>query len=346
MKCTGKFVAHAAAVLVLVTMFFAAGCDNSAKKEEKQEEKIYAIGFFMYNADTYISSVASAFESAIAGKARVEVHSAQNDQLNQNEQIDAMLARKLDVLVVNLVDIQAGGQIADKAKKAGVSVIFFNREPDLKSLANYGKICFVGTTHLEAGKMQGDIIKNIWDNHPEYDKNKDGKLQYIMIQANPYNSEALARSEHSVKQARKLGVSLEQIGDTLFCDWDEKQAFEAMQLALMTLKDRVELVIANNDSMALGAIAALAEIGFNTGESGSGYIPVIGVDATVQALEAIRKGVMSGTVKQDGKLMGETIATFALNAAVGNDFREGTALEWDESGMAIRLPYFMLEGDR
>lgn len=346
MKNIEKYAACALFVPALFLMVLTAGCEEGSRKTAAQTNDAPVIGVFLYNRDVYISSVAASLEAALTGKAQFEVHSAQNDQLDQNEQIDAMLAHKTNVLVVNLVDMQAAGHIADKAKKAGIPVVFFNREPDLNSIAGYENVCYVGTKAHEAGELQGEIIKRLWSNHPEYDRNGDGKFQYIMIQANPDHPEAIARSEHSVRQARKLGVPMEQIGGTLLCDWDEALAFEAVRLSLPALGEQLELVIANNDSMALGAAAALAEIGFNTGKPGSPYIPVVGVDATEQALDAVRRGVMSGTVKQDGRLMGEVLAKLALNAAAGKNFLEGASLEWDGSGVAVRLPYFALDSER
>jgi len=333
--------------LALAALLSIASCDNVPKEAPAQEKAMPRIDMFLYDQDVYISSVAASVKATLTGKAILEVHSAKNEQLIQNEQIDAVLAKKPDALIINLVDMQASGLIADKAKKAGIPVVFFNREPDLKTMAAaYDRTCFVGTIPMEAGKMQGDIIRHLWGKHPDYDRNKDGKFQYIMIQANAYNPEALARSEYSVRRARELGMDMVQIGDTLLCDWSETQALEAMRLALAVFAEQLELVIANNDSMALGAIAALAELGYNTGEPGGKFIPVVGVDATEQGLEAIRKGTMSGTVKQDGKLMGEIVAALALNVATGKGFLDGTNLQWDDSGRAVRLPYFPMEAEQ
>ncbi len=71
----------------------------------------------------------------------------------------------------------------------------------------------------------------------------------------------------------------------------------------------VELVIANNDGMAEGAIAALQAAGYNTGEEGSTTIPVYGVDAMDSAVQKIENGQMTGTVKQDAEGMASTIMT-------------------------------------
>ena len=122
------------------------------------------------------------------------------------------------------------------------------------------------------------------------------------------------------------------------CNWDEATARQAMQAALAAHEKQIELVIANNDSMALGAIAALAERGYNTGDK-TKFIPVVGVDATPQAMAAIQKGVMSATVKQDGEAMAAAVAALTLNAVAGKAFLDGTPYSWDASGRAIRIPY-------
>lgn len=336
------------AFMLLCCAFLISGCDDKAPTPSARPAGKPLIGVFLYrDDDAYISLVGKALQESLAGRAEVVMHSAGADQLTQNEQIDRMIARKADGLVVNLVDMQAASFIADKVKKEGIPVLFFNREPDLNSLKAYGRTCFVGTTPLDAGKMQGDIIKRLWDEHPGYDRNKDGKFQYIMIQANSDNPEALARTEYSVRQARELGVPMQQVGGTMMCDWDETEAYRAMSVALDSMEGKVELVISNNDTMALGAIAALAERGYNKeGGDPSMFIPVIGVDAIPPAIEAIRKGVMSATVKQDDRLMGSTIAAFIMNAANGKDFLEGTSLKWDDSGIAVRLPYSPYESGR
>ncbi|MDL2210135.1 galactose ABC transporter substrate-binding protein [Desulfovibrio sp. OttesenSCG-928-O18] len=335
------------ALLLLCCVFLVGGCDDKTPPPSKPAGKPL-IGVFLYrDDDVYISLVSKAMREAFADRAEVVVHSAGADQLTQNEQIDRMIARNPNGLVVNLVDMQAASFVADKAKKQGIPVLFFNREPDLDSLKAYDKMCFVGTTALDAGKMQGDIIKRLWDEHPEYDRNRDGKFQYIMIQANSDNPEAIARTEYSVRQARERGVPMRQVGETMMCDWDEAEAYRAVSLALASLEGTVELVISNNDTMALGAISALAERGYNrAGGDPAMFIPVIGVDAIPPAVEAIRKGVMSATVKQDDKLMGGTIAALILNAVDGKDFLAGTGLRWDESGVAVRLPYSPFAGGR
>ncbi|MDR3321557.1 MAG: galactose ABC transporter substrate-binding protein [Synergistaceae bacterium] len=297
------------------------------------------LGILIYKYDdTYISTVRNALNKALDGKASVSMQDGKGDQATQNDQLDVMIERKMDGIVVNMVDAQAAAGVLDKIKAGGGPVVFFNREPDLNVLKTYDKAVFVGTNAADAGKMQGDIIKRLWDEHPEYDLNKDGKFQYVLFKGEPDNPEAIARSEWSVKQSEINGVTMAQIGQTFVCNWDTALAQQAMESALAANEGKIELVIANNDSMAMGAVAALSNVGYNL-EGGGKFIPVVGVDATDQAVDAINKGIMSATVKQDGEAMGNAVSTIILNMIAGKSPLDGTDYKYDDSGIAIRIPY-------
>ena len=345
---SGTLLRSIAIFSLISALLSAAGCDTAPAPKPAATGAKPVVGIFLYKkSDAYISLVGKALEGELAGRADLVVEYAEEDQITQNRQIETLIEKKPSVLVVNLVNTQGAADILDKAKKAGIPVIFFNREPDPTVFAGYEKVAFVGTYAADAGKMQGDIIKKLWDTHPEYDRNKDGKLQYAMFQGNSDNPEAVARTEHSVKRARELGVAMSQVGETHVCDWDEALAKQAMQMALAAHPDTFELILANNDSMALGAIAALAEQGWNTeGGAAARFIPVVGVDALPRAVEAVQKGVMSATVKQDDKAMGKAIAALTVNAVNGKPFLEGTPYSWDASGLAVRIPYSLYTGGK
>ena len=87
----------------------------------------------------------------------------------------------------------------------------------------------------------------------------------------------------------------------------------------------IELVIANNDDMALGAIAALQSAGYNLGDGKSVKIPVFGVDATQAAQDAIKADTMTGTVKQDADGMAQAICTAVSAIAEGATVADAAA---------------------
>ena len=104
-------------------------------------------------------------------------------------------------------------------------------------------------------------------------------------------------------------------------------------------KNMIELVICNNDGMAEGAITALNTVGYNTGK-GSKNVPVFGVDATDAAVNLIKNGKMTGTVKQDAESMAKVLALLANNAVSGKSLLEGTDELNKDTGVAkIRISY-------
>ncbi|MCQ4725496.1 galactose ABC transporter substrate-binding protein [Anaerotignum faecicola] len=318
----------------------AEGTEAGAQGEQAEATgELPTVGVLIYKYDdTYISTVRNALETALNGKAEIIMQDGKGDQATQNDQLDVMIEKGVDVLCVNMVDAKAASGVVEKAKAAGIPTIFFNREPDTEVVSSYDNAIFIGTNAADAGKMQGDIIKELFDEHPEYDLNGDGVIQYTMFQGEPDNPEAIARTKYSVEQAEANGLKMEQVGEIQVCNWDTELAQKAMEAILAANEGKIELVIANNDGMAIGCIAALSNIGYNT-EGGDKFIPVIGVDATDAAKDAIAKGTMSATVLQDGEAMGNAIAAAALNAAAGKDFLDGTDLTLDETGVAVRIPY-------
>ena len=303
------------------------------------------VGVLIYKYDdTYISTVRNALEAALDGKAEVIMQDGKGDQATQNDQLDVMIEKGVDVLAVNMVAAKAAAGVVEKAKTAGIPTVFFNREPDTEVVKSYDKAIFIGTNAADAGKMQGDLVKKIFDANPAYDLNSDGKVQYVMFQGEPDNPEAIARTQYSVEQAVENGVVMEQVGETQVCNWDTEMAQKAMEAMLAANEGKIELVLANNDGMAIGCVAALSNIGYNTGAEGAGFIPVIGVDATDAAKDAIANKTMSATVLQDGDAMGKAIAAVTLNMAAGNEALADTEYTLDDTGVAVRIPYAPYEG--
>ena len=314
------------------------GCGGGGKTEK------LTFGVLIYKFDdTYISTVRNAITS-YAEKANAEIkldmQDAQGDQAKQNDQMDVLINKNVDVLIVNPVDAGSAQGLADKAKAANIPVIFFNREPE-KSVMESCDGLFIGTKVQEAGTMQGDLLADLWEANPKYDLNGDGVCQYLVFKGEPGNPEAEARTTYSVKQMEERGVKMENVnpGGPLVSNWATDQAQTQMEAMLAANSGKIEAVLCNNDDMALGVIAALNSAGYNVSKDSDKWIPVIGVDATEAGVAAIGAGKMAATVKQDGDAMGKAIITIAQNAAEGKDFTEGTEYQRAEDGVSVRIPY-------
>lgn len=325
-----KFLTVAIVIAMLATVL--TGCATKSADDLQ-------IGVLIYKYDdTYISTVRQALEAEgnAAEGVTLLMNDSQGDQSKQNDQIDILIEKKVDALIVNIVDIGAAEAVIAKAKAADIPVVFFNREPDEAVLKTYDKARFIGTKPEEAGIIQGEMMAEVW-NEGGFDRNNDSVMQYVMLKGDADNPEAIARTEFSIKTLNEKGVKTKELGLQV-ANWDNEKANAAVEAWMAKDGDKIEFIIANNDGMASGAISALQNAGYNKGDAAK-YIPVFGVDATDEAKSLIEKKEMTGTVKQDGEGMAKAVFALAVNAGNKKDFIEGTDYKYDESGVSVRIPY-------
>lgn len=266
---------------------------------------IFRIGVALYSQeDTFISSVAQKMDKLAKEeeqeqgiKINVTLADGERSQSVQNEQVDRFLSQGYDVICVNIVDRTAAAVIVDKAQRADVPVIFFNREPVQEDLDRWEYAYYVGTQAIEAGRMQGKMVLNAWkQDQAAIDRNGDGVLQYVMLEGEPGHQDTLLRTEYSIKTLQTAGVSMERLGNYT-ADWQRGKAGLKMEQWLREFGSDIEVVFANNDDMALGAIDACL-----AAELAPEELPlVVGVDATEEAVEAVAEGLMVGTVRNDAE---------------------------------------------
>ncbi|MDR2630793.1 MAG: galactose/glucose ABC transporter substrate-binding protein MglB [Spirochaetaceae bacterium] len=269
------------------------------------------IGVAIYKFDdTFMSYVRNAIQQNAQGKAGLTMVDSQNAQPTQNDQVDQFITRKLNAIAINPVDRTAAGAIIDKAKAGNVPVVFFNREPFAEDMRKWDKVYYVGAKAEESGTMQGEIVVDYWKANPGADKNGDGVLQYIMLKGEPGHQDAELRTEFSIKAVTAAGIKVQLLAEDTAM-WDRPRAVEKMDAFWARFGDQIEVVFCNNDDMALGAIESLRKAGFFTGGR---YLPVVGVDATAPALQALSEGTLLGTVLNDDVNQGK--ATFDISYAL------------------------------
>ena len=293
------------------------------------------IGVTIYKFDdNFMSFVRKAIETAACDKAELVLDDSQNDQAKQNEQVDLMISKGVKSLAINLVDPQAAPSIIEKAKAENLPVVFFNKEPAADVLASYEKAWYVGTASKEAGVIQGQMVADMWKANAKWDKNGDGVMSYVLLKGEPGHPDAEARTTFAVETITAAGIKVQEL-ELQTGMWDSVKGKELMDAWLAKHGDKIEMVIANNDGMALGAIESLKGNGYFAGDK---FMPVVGVDAIPDALAKIKEGQMVGTVLNDAKNQG--LATFELanNVAAGKDPLDGTAWKFDEN-KAVRVPY-------
>ena len=340
--------------LVCLGTFTACGGTNAGTSGDGE------ISVFYYTfSDTYISSVRSAMDTLLARQGRAyNDYDANGNQTTQTEQITTAIAKGSKLLIVNVVDTgsnDAAQNIVDMAKAKNIPVIFFNRSVDESVVSSYDKCVFVGTDYEMAGHMQGEMVgEYVLANYGSLDLNNDGKISYVMFKGQEGNMEAIARTQYGVEDANavlaKAGKSELVFYDSANSNnylvdqngqWSSAAATDYMSTILAQYSEAnnnmVELVIANNDEMALGAISALQAAGYN--KEGGKVIPVFGVDATDAAKEAIKSGSMIGTIKQDADGMAKVITTITQNFLNSKSVFEGVNADDVVGTWRVNIPY-------
>ncbi len=325
------------ALFLAVVMVFALGVTAHADAAPAK------VAVFWYAfSDAYLSTVRAALDADLeAAGIEFQNFDANNNQGTQLEQVQTAVTNGFNVLVVNLVtsgSADAAQQIIEAA--GNIPVIFFNRavEGDGEEhtvLDANDNIAFIGTDAPEAGHMQGKMIGDfLVENYDAVDLNGDGKISYAMFMGDAANVEAIYRTQYGVEDANAILTEAgkpelvyfdENNSDKYQLDpngaWSSAAAFDFMSVNLAGYSEAngnmIELIIANNDDMAIGSISALQAAGYNLGDGECTKIPVFGVDATQVAQDAIADDTMTGTVKQDAEGMAKAICGTVAGVAEG-----------------------------
>ncbi|GAA0687787.1 MULTISPECIES: galactose ABC transporter substrate-binding protein [Clostridium] len=344
MKKVKKLLAIALSVTAVTAMM--AGCGNSDSKKSGDSGSKVLIGSAIYKFDdTFMTGVRNAMQGeADKQGVTLELVDSQNKQPTQNEQVDTFITKGVNALAINPVDRTAAAPIIKKAKDKKLPIVFLNREPEKADMDSYDKVWYVGAKAEESGKLSGEIISDYFKANKGADKNGDGVIQYVMLQGEPGHQDATLRTEYSIKAIEENGFRTEKLAaDTAM--WDKAKATDLMK-AFITGQglDKIEAVICNNDDMALGAIEALKAEGYNKGDAAK-YIPVVGVDATAPALQAMKEGSLLGTVLNDADNQGKATVAIAAAAAKGKEINKDTIGYDVTDGKYVWIPYVKVTVD-
>lgn len=329
-----SIVACAAAVLLL------AACTQAGPAKP-------SIGITIYKFDDNFMSIVrnnidTAAKAVGAETLDYSIQDGQGDQSKQNDLIDQFITKGATSLALNMVEPASASVVIEKAKVKNIPIVFFNREPDAAEMAAYDKAYYVGAKAQQSGTYEGEIVAEYWKSNPAADMNKDGKLQYVMLLGDPANTDAKYRTEYSIKAIEAAGITVDRLEEDTAM-WQTGEAQNKVQAWLSKHGDAIEVIIANNDAMAIGAINALKAAGKT--------IPVVGVDAIPEALDAIEQGTLLGTVLNDAQRQGKATFDLAYAAASGKPIAtdvaplataDGTE---DAAGKYIWVPYVKVTKD-
>lgn len=309
-------------VATMITLGIAAGLlagcgDNSSSSGSKSQSaaqptearsagEAFTFGFItLADSDVWCKSVCTEFENYVSStypECKVVTADGNCDANLQIQAVENFIAQQIDALVIQPVDADATGPAIEAANQAGIPVI----TTAIKT--NAGDYTYVGPENLEAGAMHAQYIMD----HCE------PGVKILYLQGTAGLSHSTDRYQGFIDTLEEAGFDYEllaaQDGDYLTTeglriteDWIQKFP-------------EFDVIVSSNDEMALGAIEALKAAN-KTG------IMVLGLNANDAALEAIKEGTMTASLKQDAVAIADTAADLAVNAAKGEDI-EDTYIPW------------------
>ncbi|MDD3139849.1 MAG: galactose ABC transporter substrate-binding protein [Lachnospiraceae bacterium] len=283
-------------------------------------------------------------QEAALGGITLDMQDAENDVSKAINKLDTSLTKGTDILAICAPDRESTATMAEKADTEGVPIVFFNMEPTEDTMTKYTDAYYVGAEASESGAMCAQALINYWDANKNFaDKNGDGKLQICILQGETGQQDVVLRTQAYEDTLKTAGIDYE----ILACDtanWDQSQALDKMNTWITAYGiDGIEGVLSNNDSMAMGAVQACVNNGYNQGDAEK-FVPIVGIDANIDALEAMKDGSLLGTVLNDRK--SQSIAIINVMKAIknGKDITEETVgVDCTIDGHYIWVPYVIVD---
>ena len=235
----------------------------------------------------------------------VQIEDAGNDVAKQLDQIKNFAANKVSAIIVNPVDTSATQAMSDAAAAAKVPLVYVNRQPvNVDTLPD--SQAFVASNEADSGTLETKQICKLLAAKGKKEAN------IYVLQGELSNQAAVQRTKdiHEVMAGPDCGVKLNIIAEQT-ANWSRDEGQNLMTNWLASNKP-FDAVIANNDEMALGVINALKAAGKKPADT-----PVGGVDATQDALAAMKAGDLAATVFQNAAGQGSGSLDAAIKLSKG-----------------------------
>ena len=229
--------------------------------------------------------------------AEVFVQSANGDATAQISQIENMLNKDIDVLVIIPFNGEVLSNVISEAKKEGVKVLAYDR------LINNADIDFyVSFDNEKVGELQAQAI---------IEQKSEGN--YFLMGGSPVdnNAKLFRKGQMKVLQPHIDSGKVKVVGDQWVDSWLAEKALQIMENALTANKNNIDAVVASNDATAGGAIQALQAQGL------AGKVAISGQDADLAAIKRIVDGSQTMTVYKPITNLADKAAE--ISVALGKD---------------------------
>lgn len=226
---------------------------------------------------------------------KLVTENANGDKELQKQQVQKLIADKVDAIILAVSDGDLGPQMTKMAADAGIPLVYINNVPsNLMDLPDNQVV--VASNEKESGTLETKQVCALLK----------GKGRVVVLMGEPFHAAARARTQDISDVIATPDCKGLQIVERQAAYWSSDYADQQMQ-EWLSAGVKFDAVIANNDEMALGAIRAMKKAGMPMKD-----VVVAGVDATDDALAAMVAGDLDVTILQSAVGQG----TAAVDAAV------------------------------
>ena len=254
------------------------------------------------------------------------ISDAQGDQAKQNDAVDTMLARGIDVLICFVVQSTGASAIAQKCEDADIPVVFLNTKVDSASLTDFERTWFIGANNEDKAHLQMDMIFELLGDKERFadvDKNGDGKINMVYLQGPANEDMAICFQTVKDRIASSEYADVIQLLEQQNSDNSTADCKEITEAWIGKYGSDIELCLAHTDAQAAGAIAAFQAAGLLSEDGG---VYVLASNCLPDAQVYIRDGIQYASVLTDPWWQGTNAIKMACAAAMGNDLTYGDLL--------------------
>ena len=227
--------------------------------------------------------------------AKVYVHSADANEQRQISQIENLIARGVDVIVIVPFNATVLNNVVAEAKKAGVKVVSYDR-----LILNADIDAYISFDNAKVGEMQASGVLSAAP-----------KGNYFLLGGAPTdnNAKILREGQMKVLQPAIDKGDIKIVGQQWVKEWSPTEALSIIENALTANHNNIDGIVASNDATAGGAIQALAA------QKLAGKVPVSGQDADLAAIKRVVSGTQTMTVYKPLKLIASEAAKLSVQLA-------------------------------
>ena len=298
-------------LLAIALMALAVGCGSGdqAKKDDAAKgsgtEKQITMGFSQIGAESEwrTANTESVKQAAKDAGVKLQFSDAQQKQENQIKAIRSFIAQKVDIIAFVPIVETGWDTVLKEAKDAKIPVIIVDRDVKLSDESLY--VAKIGTDSLAEGKKVFNWIDEYMKKENKQPRSGD-KFNIVILEGTVGSSVAIGRQDGfkntmaASPNAGKYNILASQTGE-----FTRQKGQEVMESFLKSDRDKIDILFAHNDDMALGAIQAIEAAGLKPGKD----ITIISIDSVKGMFQAMIDGKANCTVECNplqGPLLMET----------------------------------------